>query len=248
MKDSSASLFSTEDRQRRQQKSLPSLFIPFSFVTKTPVQEPQTNIPVLRLKGHLLWQGGKLLANYLETHATTLLSPSSTVLELGAGAGLPSLVCAKLGAQKVVVTDYPDPDLIENLEYNISANIPVEEGKERNISALGYLWGANPAPLLSHIPTTTSSEAQGFDLLLLPDLLFNHSQHRALLSSVQRTLKKSTSAQALVFFTPYRPWLYEKDMAFFELAASEEGGFEVEKIVEDVLEKVMFEEDPGVSI
>lgn len=26
---------------------------------------------------------------------------------------------------------------------------------------------------------------------------------------------------ALVFFTPYRPWLYEKDMSFFELASGE---------------------------
>ena len=41
------------------------------------------------------------------------------MLELGAGAGLPSLVCAINGAKQVVVTDYPDADLIENLRYNI---------------------------------------------------------------------------------------------------------------------------------
>lgn len=41
------------------------------------------------------------------------------MLELGAGAGLPSLVCALNGASQVVVTDYPDADLIENLRYNI---------------------------------------------------------------------------------------------------------------------------------
>ena len=42
-----------------------------------------------------------------------------TVLELGAGAGLPSLVCALNGASQTVVTDYPDPELVENLQYNI---------------------------------------------------------------------------------------------------------------------------------
>lgn len=42
-----------------------------------------------------------------------------TVFELGAGAGLPSLVCALNGAEQTVVTDYPDADLIENLQYNI---------------------------------------------------------------------------------------------------------------------------------
>lgn len=41
------------------------------------------------------------------------------MLELGAGAGLPSLVCALNGASQVVVTDYPDAELIENLQYNI---------------------------------------------------------------------------------------------------------------------------------
>lgn len=46
-----------------------------------------------------------------------------------------------------------------------------------------------------------------------------------------------------MFFTPYRPWLFEKDMAFFELAR--ESGFDVEKIIEEKVEKVMFEEDRG---
>lgn len=41
------------------------------------------------------------------------------MLELGAGAGLPSLVCTINGASQVVVTDYPDADLIENLRYNV---------------------------------------------------------------------------------------------------------------------------------
>lgn len=41
------------------------------------------------------------------------------MLELGAGAGLPSLVCAINGASQVVVTDYPDAELIENLRYNV---------------------------------------------------------------------------------------------------------------------------------
>ena len=42
------------------------------------------------------------------------------MLELGAGSGLPSLVCAINDAEQVVVTDYPDTDLVENLRYNVS--------------------------------------------------------------------------------------------------------------------------------
>lgn len=62
---------------------------------------------------------------------------------------------------------------------------------------------------------------------------------------MQQLLKKCEDSRALVFFTPYRPWLLEKDVAFFDLAR--EAGFTVEKVLERTMEKVMFEEDPGVS-
>lgn len=90
------------------------------------------------------------------------------------------------------------------------------------------------------------SDSSGFDALILADLLFNHSEHAKLIKTVQMTLKKSPTSRAYVFFTPYRPWLYEKDMAFFDLA--KESGFTVTKTFEKVMEKVMFEEDPGVRL
>jgi nicotinamide N-methyltransferase len=83
-------------------------------------------------------------------------------------------------------------------------------------------------------------------MLILADLLFNHSEHAKLIKTVQQTLEKSSEACALVFFTPYRPWLLEKDLAFFDLA--KEGGFHVEKIFEKVMDKVLFEQDPGVDV
>lgn len=97
----------------------------------------------------------------------------------------------------------------------------------------GYLWGA----------TLPQSLSGGFDLLILADLMFNHSEHNKLLKTVINTMRRIPSSRALVFFTPYRPWLLENDMAFFELAR--QGGFFVEKVLEKVMEKVMFEEDRG---
>ena len=82
-------------------------------------------------------------------------------------------------------------------------------------------------------------------MLILADLLFNHSEHAKLVKTIQLTLKKAPSSRAYVFFTPYRPWLLEKDLAFFDLAR--EAGFTVTKTFEKVMDKVMFEEDPGVS-
>jgi nicotinamide N-methyltransferase len=167
------------------------------------------------------------------------LVKNKTVLELGAGAGLPSLICALNGAKQVVVTDYPDADLIENLKHNINicSGLPEPE----NISAEGYLWGASTEKLTLHL--AREERDAGFDLLILADLLFNHSEHAKLITTIQRCLKKTPLTQALVFFTPYRPWLLEKDMAFFDLAR--EGGFKVEKMFEEVMGKVMFENDPG---
>lgn len=81
-------------------------------------------------------------------------------------------------------------------------------------------------------------------MLILADLLFNHSEHAKLIKSVELTLKKAPGSKAYVFFTPYRPWLLEKDLAFFDLAR--EAGFTVVKTLEKVMDKVMFEEDPGV--
>ncbi|KAK5115366.1 hypothetical protein LTR62_001566 [Meristemomyces frigidus] len=188
------------------------------------------------LWGHLLWNAGRTIADYIESNHGTLVE-DKTILELGAGAGLPSFVAALNGAKTVVVTDYPDVDLVENLRHNIEHN----HLQSVDVHAEGYLWGAETKKLIQHL--SLDEQGKGFDVLILADLLFNHSEHSKLVHSVVSTLKKSPEAQALVFFTPYRPWLYEKDMAFFNLAR--EHGFVVTKIMERVMEKVMFVEDPG---
>lgn len=41
---------------------------------------------------------------------------------MGAGGALPSIISYHNGAKKVVVTDYPDADLIENITYNVNLN------------------------------------------------------------------------------------------------------------------------------
>lgn len=53
-----------------------------------------------RAKGHLLWNAGRVVSGYLEENAGGLIR-GRDVLELGAGAGLPSLVCAARGARTV---------------------------------------------------------------------------------------------------------------------------------------------------
>lgn len=176
-----------------------------------------------------------MVSDYLEDHPEIVLSKN--ILELGAGAGLPSLTCAIRGAKKVVVTDYPDPDLIDNLRYNIRH---CDELTNKDaIVAQGFLWGSEPTTLTAQLQEGEDK----FDVVILADILFNHSEHEKLLATVRNLLKDSASSVALVFFTPYRPWLLEKDLRFFELARG--AGFVVNKLLEHTMEKVMFENDPG---
>lgn len=89
----------------------------------------------------------------------------------------------------------------------------------------------------------------------MADLLFNHSEHAKLVRTVRQTLARTKEARALVFFTPYRPWLLEKDLAFFDLATKHHLDLGVgsdrdyvlrsTKLFEELLPKAMFEHDPG---
>ncbi|KAF9984507.1 nicotinamide n-methyltransferase [Mortierella antarctica] len=223
------------------------------------------------LWGHHLWNAAKVFANWMDLHPEHSLGKN--VLELGAGAALPSFVTAVNGASKVVITDYPDNDLISNIQYNAEHVVP-EQTRTRNVIVQGYLWGSNTRPLLVHLnPSMSISPAEAtvtsptvppkelYDTIILSDLLFNHSQHRSMLKTCKETLKPVTG-RVFVFFTHHRPWLADADNKFFEIAAApviappadDESsdderdlggyGFKVEKVLEEKMTP-MFLEDPG---
>jgi hypothetical protein len=63
---------------------------------------------------------------------------------------------------KVVITDYPDNELIENIRFNVK-NCGINGDIQSHIAVEGYLWGADPQPLQSHI------NGQKFDVMILSD-------------------------------------------------------------------------------
>ena len=201
-----------------------------------PLPRFQSDQPTIQ--GHYLWNGSQVLSTYLQQHALEV-AHGKTILELGAGAGLPSLVAALLGAQKIVVTDYPDADLVDNIAHNIATCSLLPQPANPVLATEGYLWGSDTKKILAHLPVPN----QGFDILFLADLLFNHFCHGPLVSTILQTLSRTSDARALVFFTPYKPWLLERDLAFFDLCRDK--GLKVEKVVEEVMEKVIFENDRG---
>ncbi|CAR25252.1 Protein N-terminal and lysine N-methyltransferase EFM7 [Lachancea thermotolerans] len=196
------------------------------------------------LWGHLLWNAGIYTANHLDKFPD--LVKDRCVLELGAAGALPSVVAGMIGAKKCVVTDYPDADLLQNIQYNVDHEVFDGEAlpsdgagaSERNVVVEGYIWGNDYAPLVSHLPCGTTK----FDLVILSDLVFNHTEHLKLLQTTKDLLAQD--GKALVVFSPHRPWLLNDDLQFFETA--KDFALVPEKI-EMVNWKPMFEEDEETS-
>lgn len=191
------------------------------------------------LEAHHLWNGARIVSRLFEDEPWRV--QGKTVLELGAASGLPSLVCGALGSSRVVVTDFPDLDLIQVMQKNVDGLEEAVEGSRGRVRVKGYVWGADAAPLLAELEEPPSSG--GFDVLILADLLFRHTEHGNMVKSIRAALSRRRGSTAYVVFTSYRPWLRHKDLAFFDVAR--EAGFVVEKVLEERLEKPLFENDPG---
>ncbi|KAH8988258.1 hypothetical protein EDB86DRAFT_3065599 [Lactarius hatsudake] len=114
------------------------------------------------------------------------------------------------------------------LELGAGAGLPglvvAKSGARHNgvahvVAVLGYVWGRPVEPL--------SARGAKFDLIILSDLIFNHSQHRELLWTCERAV--APRGCVLVFFTHHRPPLAQRDMAFFDMAR--ETGWACEKVL-----------------
>ncbi len=111
------------------------------------------------------------------------------ILELGAGAGLPSILIAK-NYQDVLVmcSDYPDNALIRTLEENVRRNDACSRCR-----VVPYAWGSDPSVLLP--PGATTDDAPAFDIILAADTLWNSDTHHLFLDTLKRTLRRSPDAR-----------------------------------------------------
>lgn len=201
-----------------------------------------------RLFSHYLWNASLLLAELIERDTLKLDASSSTpdthtipgtkisfdvnklsIVELGAGTALPSMMASLLGASSVVVTDYPAPALLHTLRINVDRNTkpelsPTPDVVSNSVVVDGHEWGS----FSDHISTTYK---HSFDRVIVSDCLWMPWQHKNLHQSIVHFLKvQDLSARAWVcagFHTGR-----EKMRLFFDKSILQEAGLEVEDMWE----------------
>jgi len=182
--------------------------------------------------GHLhagsVWNGAVHLAQLIEEGLLRDRLRGRTVIELGAGAGLPSLVALATAPDDaprcVVLTDYDDPDLTANLQQNVERNASLLASNAR---VCGHSWGTAPVAALRAAAELDGSQAgsPGFDVVLAADCLWNSEPYEGLLQSLAALLRPGGE----VWLAHCHHWEGHEadDRAFF--ARAEALGFRVER-------------------
>jgi len=161
--------------------------IPISITLRTP----DTQASNWSLHANSIWVSSIYLADHVDDLNLHLYINSKSdsegekvrVLELGASAGLPSILVAKLfPGGLVTVTDYPDDELIKTLKNNVEENNIADRCK-----VLPYAWGSDPTVVLS--------SSTGFDVVIATDTLWNPELHPIFIDTLKSTLKKSSSSR-----------------------------------------------------
>ena len=153
--------------------------------------------------GCAAWDASILLARYL-SHTAQRLLVGAVVMEVGAGVGLPGMVCGRYAA-RCVLTDYDD-GCVENARYNIKLNSNCDDDDDsggdirrqlatqlaRSTTATTLDWHAVPPPTASDTTTDTAAfvDPTGLgqhscDVIVGSEVMYTDSlQHRTSLYNV----------------------------------------------------------------
>ncbi|KAM6447327.1 protein-lysine methyltransferase METTL21C isoform 2-T2 [Liasis olivaceus] len=130
--------------------------------------------------GAVVWPGALALCQYLESNQEEINLKEKKVLEIGAGTGLLSIVASILGAF-VTATDLPE--VLENLEFNITRNVRNLDVHKPEIRKL--VWGEN---LPEDFPKTTHH----YDYILATDVVYHHTALDSLLATMHYLCQPGT--------------------------------------------------------
>ncbi|XP_056098374.1 methyltransferase like 21e [Rhinichthys klamathensis goyatoka] len=112
--------------------------------------------------GAVLWPSAMVLCHFLDTHRDEFNLTDKSIVELGAGTGLVTIVTSLLGA-KVTSTDLPN--ILSNLSYNITRNTRGRCRHEPIVTELS--WGKE---LEERFPRATCR----YDYIIAADVVYSH--------------------------------------------------------------------------
>ncbi|CAG8277012.1 unnamed protein product [Penicillium olsonii] len=192
-----------------------------------------------KLFAHFLWSAAMVVAEGVEmadepgsegSEAKEIWAvEGESVLELGAGAALPSVICALAKASNVAATDHPSsPALTGAITHNIDHNLP--KTVQGSVSMHPHEWGV--------LDDSFSTQNKGaFSRIVAADCFWMRSQHENLARTMQWFLSPGGKVWVVAGFHTGRTIV----AGFFETAL--ENGFIVERIFErDLVERL---EDGG---
>ncbi|XP_035811459.2 histone-arginine methyltransferase METTL23 isoform X2 [Amphiprion ocellaris] len=161
-------VFTFKDKKKKPEESL-SVSIP-------EVLDPQY--------GMYVWPSAVVLAQYLWTYRDELRG--KTVLELGAGVGLPGVVAASCGAAVILSDSSDKPSCLQNCRRSCDANGLQE------VALVGLKWG-EVSPDLVLLPR--------LDVILGSDVFYDPRDFEDVIVTVAFLLRKNPEAQ---FWTTYQ--------------------------------------------
>lgn len=200
-----------------QQKSFVTYTAP-SFATDAPevtLLEARSLLASSGTTGLRTWEAALLLGTYLFSSAGKYIVQNKNIIELGAGTGFLSILCAKhLEAKYVLATD-GSGDVINDLESNIFLN--GLEGTE-TINAAVLNWGH----MLDDEILKGADENRLYDLIIGADVTYDGQAIPALLSTLRDLADRYPKINALIAATvrnesTLRAFLHACDQSAFNI-------------------------------
>ncbi|KAM4064813.1 lysine methyltransferase [Hirsutella rhossiliensis] len=166
-----------------------------------------------RLFGHYLWNASLLLAELVERDSLGVGGGGGggdggddvaddgadegaghsfdvrdkAVLELGAGTALPSIMAGLVGgAQRITVTDYPSPAILDTLRANMARNLPPSSTTTAPVLVHGHAWGRLDDAF-------SRAHRHAYDRVLACDTLWMPGQHANLHRSIAHFLRPAAA-------------------------------------------------------
>ncbi|KAI9740675.1 MAG: hypothetical protein M1818_004639 [Claussenomyces sp. TS43310] len=218
-----------------------------------------------RLFSHYLWNAGVQLAVLIEEGGDrdhgdgdddldvdkVCRVRGQRVLELGAGTGLAGFVAALEGADEVVVTDYPAPEVLANIRINVARNVKAPKAATTTtttttkspgrVRVQGHEWGrlgvasednradeGASAQRDDDVATFARENRGSFGRVLVADCLWMPWQQVNLMRSIEHFLTPHGRAWVVAGFHTGRA----KMAGFYHDQTLAEQGLEIERIWE----------------